>query len=259
MENTKHKIDELIRDGYDFKFGDYISQGFNIVNKNIGGFIGYTLVFYLIMIGLGIIPIIGSIALLVLIYPLMVGYYIVAHKINNGESVEFGNFFDGTKRISDLLLLMGLLIVINIVAALPFFLVMGSTFMEIIELSAEPMQDPEEILALYSNMNFGLLFLTYIPMIYLSVAYTWAAPLVLFNNMRPWEAMEASRKVINKKWLWVFGFIVVMGFIGAAGAILLLVGMLYTIPVYMCGMYAAYADVIGVDNGEDDVIDHLVG
>src|ERR1044072_4306496 len=47
-------------------------------------------------------------------------------------------------------------------------------------------------------------FALILPGIYLSVAYTMTMPLLAFNDLRPWAAMETSRKAITHKWFSVF-------------------------------------------------------
>ena len=76
------KIQDLIQNGYEFDIGYYLSKGYEIFKENFGNFIGYTVLYLLIVIIGGSIPGIGIIVSVVLPAPLVAGFYIVARKIN---------------------------------------------------------------------------------------------------------------------------------------------------------------------------------
>ncbi len=257
MESFNTKIQNLIQDGYNFKFGDYISESFRIVNKNVGGFIGFTFIYLLIVIVMGLIPIIGSIGNLLISPPLAVGFYIVAKKIKDGESTEFGNFFDGFKFFGDLVVVALLTLVVMLVIMIPIFVVMGMT-MANIDVSANDVEAFGDIMA---GSNVLLILLAFIPLLYIGIAYVWSAMLVVFRGMKGWEAMETSRKLITKNWFMMFLYVIVIGLIGSLGVILFGIGLLYTIPVYMVAAFVAFDDIVGSgsdDSDLDDVMDHLV-
>ena len=89
ISNIKEKTEQLIQQGYQTDAGKYISKGWEIFQKDMGLFIGYTVLSILISVISAIIPF-GSI---LVSGPLAAGFYIVAHKINKGEEYEFGTFF----------------------------------------------------------------------------------------------------------------------------------------------------------------------
>ncbi len=68
---------------------------------------------------------------------------------------------------------------------------------------------------------------------------------VIFLKMDFWPAMEASRKIISKKFWSFFGFFILLGLINLLGIIALGVGVLFTIPATYCMMYAAFESVVG--------------
>ena len=252
------KVDDLLSDGYDFKFSEYISEGFSILNKNVGGFIGYFGVFVIINMATSSIPYLGDIVGMVISYPLTAGFYLVASRISKNETYEFGNFFDGFQLFVPLLILMIFTTLISVAAALPMLAVVG---FELFELFIGGLaNDPATILEMFESLSYPLLFLTAIPFIYISIAYGWAPFFVIFHKMSAWEAMEASRKVITKQWFIFLGFGFVIALIGISGIIALGVGLLYTIPFIYCALYAAFNDVVGTSEEDikDDVIDHLV-
>ncbi len=91
-EYYEQKISSLIETGYTFETGRYISEGWDIFQKNAGSFIGYCALKIFINMAVGIF---GGLGRLLVIKPLDLGYYIVAGKTDTREKTEFGDFFKG--------------------------------------------------------------------------------------------------------------------------------------------------------------------
>lgn len=255
-------IQNLIDGDYDFKFGEYISNGFDIFKKHLGAFVGYAIVYLLISSVLSFIPFVGQ-AISSLLGPVfIVGFYIVANKVENGELPEFGEFFSGFNYAGQIVLRNLATVAIFLICALPFiYFNYSSGLGEWIMLMSS---DPEY--ARYGMEEFpgfspASLFLL-LPIIYLGIAYSWADMFIVFKGMNFWDAMEASRKVITKKWLIIFAFGIVVGIIALSGFIGLCIGLLFTLPAAMCMSYSAFADVAKINekplNDKDDLLDHLV-
>ena len=246
MENSTNHLDNLAEEGYDFNFGDCINQGFKIVNKNISGFIGYTLIYFATTTFLNFIPVIGAIGQLLIGTPLIAGFYIVAQKINSEEPYEFGDFFKGFD-------FFGPLVGTALITGLIIFLILIPTG-AITFLIADIVQS--DITDFYGIAIFIILLLI-IPLIYLMTAYNWSSMLVIFYGYAAWEAMKMSHKLISKRWFLIFAYLIVTGLIAVAGMLLIGVGMLYTVPVFMCANYVVFHEVT---KGEefDDVINHLI-
>jgi hypothetical protein len=252
MSNLSAKIQRIIDENYELRIGDYIGQGFNLVGRNVGGFIGYILLFLLIAVVLAFIPIIGSLASWIISPALSIGPYIVANKLDRNEPTEFSDFFRGFDKIWPLFLTSLLTGLIIVLAALPGIIVIFSSGFDILsypEMNMSP-----------TTLWIGIL-LTLIPAVYLGVSYTFAPMFVWFYDMDAWQAMEASRKIVGKQWLMMLVFLIAVGLIAAAGLILLVVGILFTAPAMNCALYAAFADVTRLNEehtGESDIIDHFV-
>jgi hypothetical protein len=73
--------------------------------------------------------------------------------------------------------------------------------------------------------------------------------------------LEASRKIITKKWFIFLAFFIVVGLMAAAGVIIVCIGLLASLPAAMCMVYASFEDVTQLNDhsGNDDEIErHLV-
>lgn len=115
INNIKEKAEQLIQQGYETDAGSYIRRGWEILQDNIGMFIGYTLLTVAISVASAFIPF-GS---LLVSGPLTAGFYIVANKISKGEPYEFGTFFKGFDFFVPLLLwtlIGGIFIALGLVA-----------------------------------------------------------------------------------------------------------------------------------------------
>ena len=103
-------------------------------------------------------------------------------------------------------------------------------------------------------IGFVLLVLTGI---YLTIGYTLTLPLILDKGLGPWEAMEASRKAIHKKWWTVLGLYLVMLLLYAVSAIPLGLGFIWTIPMFFVLIGVLYVRLFGDDSGAVEEIEEV--
>ncbi len=139
--------------------------------------------------------------------PLIAGYFLVARAVEKKRPVHLENFFDGFQFF------------------LTLFLVTVVTYVIVLA---------------------GLIFFI-IPGIYLAVAYSFSIFFVIFGKMDFWDAMESSRKLIGREWFGFFGFILVLLFVNLLGVLAFGIGILFTMPVTACALYAAFDDIVGIN------------
>lgn len=260
-EFANEKIERILREGYEFRFGDYISQGFNIVQKNLGGYILYSLAVFVILFVVSFIPLVGSVLNQFILGPvLMVGAYLVAHKIQLGMSTEFGDFFTGFNFLGPLALASLAIFVLAGLSLVPFVFWGGG--MELINWYMDVLDDPMAFQESTPDFSFSLTsFVLLLPAVYVIVAYKWAPMFVVFYKMNFWEAMEASRKIITRKWFLFLVFTILTSVIAGLGVLLLCVGLLFTYPAYLCMDYSAFADVTRLEDeskNADEIERHLI-
>ena len=185
--------------------GDYVKTGWDLFKQYPGGFVGFCLLYFLIQVALKAIPYVGAVAAVVINTPLLMGNFIVSAKLLHGQPPEFRDFFEGFQYFLPLLLL-------SLVAGL--FIGIGT-------------------------------ILLVIPGIYLAVAYLFASYLVVDRRLDFWPAMELSRRTVTPRWFGYFAFMLLLALLNLAGALLLGLGLLVTIPLSFCAVTAAYADLFG--------------
>jgi hypothetical protein len=85
-----------------------------------------------------------------------------------------------------------------------------------------------------------------VPGIYLIVAYLFFLPLITLRGETFWDALEMSRKRVQKNWFAVAGFLLILLFINLLGAITV-IGILITAPASACALYFAFQDLFPAD------------
>ena len=88
-------------------------------------------------------------------------------------------------------------------------------------------------------------FLLVLPGIYLSIAYSFAPYLIVEKNMGVWEALETSRKAITQYWWRYFGLMIVALVLIIIGAIPLLIGLIWALPIVAIATGEVFAKTFG--------------
>lgn len=212
MSNSQFNFDNQ---EYSVKIEEYFSRGWEIFKQYPGGFIGFLILTFMISIFASILPApfgnskgeAGGIVNFVLSPILSAGYYIVALQIAKNRPKNFSDFFRGFNQFLQL-----------------FLVYIVGTILTII--------------------GFTLLI---IPGIYLGVAYGFSNLFVIEKKLSFWSALEASRKLITRKWFSFLGLFVVIFLMNLAGLLLFGIGLLVTIPLTYCIIVAAFEDIVGLN------------
>jgi hypothetical protein len=239
---TPVPTDVLARD-YDVDITGCISRAWRLLQENFGMLFGGALVYLLLQFGMSAlaqIPLIGllfSLASLVIGGPLIGGLYFFLLKYIRRQPAEIGDVFAGFK-LAFVPLMLGYIVVLilSMCAALPGGILAGiGTYL------AVEQKDSALPIAIALISVGGILLL--IPLIYLSVAWWFTLPLIMDKRIDFWQAMNLSRKVVNKHWWLWFAFVIVIGLLNLAGMLVCCVGMLVTFPLTMLAALYAYEDV----------------
>jgi hypothetical protein len=95
----------------------------------------------------------------------------------------------------------------------------------------------------------GLVFCI-IPGFIILALYVFAPAFIVEQNLDFWQAMEASRKVVMNHLLEMTLFVLILGVINFAGALLCGIGLLFTTPLSFAAIAVAYDDLVGVVKSE---------
>jgi uncharacterized membrane protein len=188
----------------------YFKTGWGLFKQYHTGFVGFGLLILAIQVVLNTIPYLGAAVLVLVNTPLLMGNFIVSAKLLQGQTPEFRDFFLGFQYTLPLVLL-------SLVAAI------------------------------FVGIGMALLV---IPGVYLAVSYLFAAYLVVDRRLDFWAAMELSRTSIGPQWFRYFGLALLLALLNVAGLLLLGLGLAVSIPVSVCVMTVAYADLFGMETKE---------
>ena len=206
----------------EFKFGDYLSEGFELFKKDIGGFV---LAFFFSMI-MSLIPFCGYLAL--------GNFYKYCRKVKNGEQASASDIFNFDNFqpyfIIQLILMGAFLLVI-----LPLSLLGGYLG------DSGGSNRAALIGGIFTPLIIG--FIVVILIITLKGFYVPA--LISLEGEKDWKTAWNISKVMSKgNLLMIFLFSLVISFIGQIGIILCGIGIFLTIPItYIC-TYIAYEDAL---------------
>ena len=150
--------------------------------------------------GLGLIPIIGWIAVILLVPPLVIGFIRFNAKCVRGQTATLGDCFSG-------------------------FDVFGTSVLSYILMV---------LLVLVGTV------LCILPGIYLAIAYTFVWNLLAERKGSAWECLEMSRQAVTAHWGWALLLLIVASLLAYAGIIACIIGVFVTMPFYGLMLAAAY-------------------
>ena len=200
---------QILARGYTIDIGRCIGRGWELVKKDFWLLVGASCIAFLIMGGVGIIPILGAIAGLVIDGAILGGLYLLILKRIRGQAATVGDVFAGFSLAFVQLMLAQ--IVVSLLSALGIVLCI-------------------------------------LPGIYLIISWVFTLPLVIDKKLDFWPAMELSRKVVTHRWWSLFGLALVAGLISIVGLVACIVGIFVTIPICFAALMYAYEDIFGAQH-----------
>ena len=217
---------------------EWLKQGWALFVINPGLWIAMTIVLLVVVFGLQVVPLIGSLAANLLTPLLGAGMLLACQKLSNGETPEIVDLFAGFKQKTSNLVMLGVLYM----AAMLIIFVVVAAFGGGSLIGGLMMGRPAGIGLAFGGMMFAML-LSLVLSIPLLMAVWFAPALVFFNNMPPVDALKASFNACLKNMLpfLLYGLItLVLAFFAALPVGL---GFLVFIPVFVGSVYASYRDI----------------
>jgi hypothetical protein len=242
-----NQIQNAILNGYEFRTGHYISKSFEFFKERAGEFIGFTVVYLIISLITGVIPVVGTLISIVISGPLSLGAMIYTHKMQNNQEMDFSGFFDGFKKFTPLFVTYVFQILIYIILAIPLFILVGFEVLQAV-LSG----DTESVLEFGKTIvaSSGIFAVMVLVFIYAGISMRWSLHLAYFFNYSPLEAIKESFIIVNKRWFSHLGFVLLCGLIAILGVIALFIGLLVAVPIISISDYIGFAEITGLNEEE---------
>ncbi len=253
-------ITELQEGKGTFSIGQALGDGWNLVSKHLGYYIGAGILAVIIGMGVGMVPIAGGLANNLVVSPcLMAGAIFITWQISKGHAwTDFGAMFKGFNYLTPILVSSLIQAAISVALALLCFFSFIPELFRLFELSqgSGAYSNQDEIAALAREMFFSgkallLLFLFIIAMLLVNATWAFKTHFIVVYNMQAWPAMELSRKVCTHNIFPVLGLLIVLGLIILVSAIPCGIGLLFSLPLSIGATYSAFAQITGSDQPDE--------
>jgi uncharacterized membrane protein len=240
-----------------FDLGGYIGKGFDLFKKNPGTFIVFTLVYFIIIMVMSVIPVLGPIANVILGPSIAAGFFILANKAEKEEQFSLADGFEGIKTKLAPFAIFGLISIATF--GLLALITGGYAFFQIITQGNSG--DPMALANYFIERGFLIFGIFGLVSLVAYLGFVYAPMFIYFENMSPLDAIKSSFALALKNPVMLILFLIVGGLLAVFSILLLFVGILAGIPIFYNAIYAAWKDQSGYQNNEEEkvkIIDHLV-
>lgn len=222
----------------------WIVEGFKLFRKNPPIWIALFVIYFLIVIGVSVIPVVGPLLMTLLAPVFTAGFMLACRDLEQGGELELGYLVAGFKHNTGQLITVGGLYLVGSIIILGLMMMSGGGAI-LGSAALGQMQGAEPNEAMIGAMG-GMLVALLVAMallVPLLMAYWFAPALVVFHGVPALEAMKLS----------FFGCLRNMGpflLYGAIAFVLMMIamipfglGMLVLVPVLNASIYVGYRDI----------------
>lgn len=225
------------------------SEGWRLFVAAAGTWIGITLIFFVLMVMIAFIPLLGTVATTLLTPVFAGGVMVGCRALDRGGALTVSHLFASFSDRLGSLLVVGALYLVGSFAIMAVVVMCLIATVGIGGFSALVSGDPFQAgFAMLTSVGIGALFAALFGMLLgipLLMAYWYAPALVVFRNDDPIVAMKTSFNacLVNMMPMLVYS---ALGLVFAIVATIpLLLGWLVLGPVFVASVYASYKDIFG--------------
>ncbi|GAB5562054.1 MAG: hypothetical protein SynsKO_37010 [Synoicihabitans sp.] len=231
---------KLRGNGFATSIGGCLSRAWDNYRSFFGLALGAVCVAILVSMVAGFIPLAGFFATFLVSPHINAGMAWIFLKKARGEDVEFGDVFAGFSRNYGKLVLLALIQFLVVLIGLMVFIIpmvlIGVPLAEL-ESGAAPDLSGTQGLALGLLMAFLVAV-----MIYFSARFFLAHIIAIDRPESAIDAFRLSWRITSGRFLTVFGLMIVLVVLGIAGALALLIGLIFVAPMYGAIVAQLYHD-----------------
>lgn len=214
--------------------------------------IALLLIFFVIMIALSAVPLIGGLAVPLISPVLMAGLMFAAAESENGRAVDIGQLFTGfsdSSKLNPLLAVGAISLGANIAIMLVVLVSVGDPLISVMSAAAKGVQTVNPFLLVsggaWITMLVGFLIALTLELL-LMMGMVYAPALVMLENVEPIDAVKSSFMASLVNWLPLLIFSLVYLVFAVIATIPFLLGYIVLVPVTMCAVYCSYRGIYGV-------------
>lgn len=232
----------------------WISEAWSLFTRNWGLWIAGLLVLWLITFMVGLVPVLGGLAQVILGPLLYAGVYEVARKGDYDQPLAFEDFFAGFRRRSDALVRLGLLnlgvmLVILLLSGLVAWALLGgseASAMMSMWMEMEPGAEPSwGAMTDETGLALAIAMLVFLGLMLLYIAAVWfATPLMFFGEeIRPLQAYGLSLRACLKNILPMLLYSLVVMVLMFAVGLTFGLALIIILPLLMISAYTSFHDI----------------
>jgi uncharacterized membrane protein len=218
---------------------NWITQGFELFRRQPGVWIAITVIGFLIFAGLALVPVLGSLAGMVLTPVFAAGIVVACREEDEGREAAISQLFAGFRERFGALVSIGFIYLgIAVATALVVGLATGAGMWSLVGGGADPAAVAGAGLTLL--LAFLVMFALLLPVF---MALWFAPALAVFHDQGPAEAMKASFVACLRNILPFLLYSVILLLLAIVASIPLGLGWLVLGPTIAGSLYAGYRDI----------------
>lgn len=219
---------------------EWIAEGFALFKKQPGTWILVLIVFIACSALLHIVPVIGTLASVLLMQVFLAGLMLGCRSLDRGGEFEVGTVFAGFKQNTGDLVVLGVLALVGyIVIFIPAIGIIGGGAVMSMILGGS---HPASLGTL--GVSFLLAMLAVLALaVPLYMALFFAPSLIVFHDLKPVDAMKASFFGCLKNIVPFLVYGVILAVLGVLAVIPFGLGFLVLGPVAIASIYTSYRDI----------------
>ena len=217
----------------------WLSKGWWHFKSSPLAWIGTMVVWFVISIVLSLIPVLGSIASVLIGPVIMAGFMYGCAEQDDGGDFSISHLFSGFSNNVGQLMLVAVFYFVLLIAAVA--IMMGGVFM--FAGGAMALQSPEAMESIGGGAIFGMVLLALLVMLPVMMSYIFAPALVMLDDLSAFDAMKYSFSGCLKNILPLFVYTLVAFILIIVASIPFGLGLLVVFPMLTASLYAAYRDI----------------
>jgi uncharacterized membrane protein len=227
----------------------WIANGFGLFRKNPPIWIALFVVYFLIVIVVSIIPVVGPLVMTLLAPVFTAGFMLACRDVEAGEELELSYLITGFKHNTSQLVTVGGLYLVGSITILGLMLMAGGgSILGAAALGHMQGTEPNEVMVGAMGGMLVALLVALALLVPLLMAYWFAPALVVLRNMTAMDAMKLSFVGCLRN-IWPFLVYGVIAFILMMIAMIPFgLGMLILVPVLNASIYVGYKDVFPAES-----------
>jgi uncharacterized membrane protein len=211
-----------------------IKAGWELVKPQFWLFVGMAFIAYAI----------GQAVPLILMGPMMAGFYVVLFAVRRREPIEFSTLFKGFDFFGPSLVATVLHMLPVIAIIIPTYLLFYVSLFVAVAAQGES-QNPAGVLGVFFTF-FLVIIVIFVLIMIISVGFTFAYPLIVDRRLGGLDAVKLSFKAGMANFWRLLGMLLLNGVMVTVGMAFCIVGMFLALPITYAAIAAAYEQVFGL-------------